>query len=93
MADEARDLLARFPAAPAPWDGVQHLWDHGRAPLRPDHPDHELAQVLLNGFLAELLCLTSALLLETLLARGFAASGRGNLNGRALAELLAQQPR
>jgi FkbM family methyltransferase len=89
VADEAKDLLARFPAAPAPWDGVQHLWDHGRAPLRPDHPDHELAQVLLNGFLAELPCLTPALL-ETLLARGFAARGRGNLNGRALAELLAR---
>ena len=92
VADEAKDLLARFPAEPAPWDGVQHLWDHGRAPLRSDHPDHELAQVLLNGFLAELPCLTPALL-ETLLARGFAARGRGNLNGRALAELLARSDR
>jgi FkbM family methyltransferase len=87
VAEEAVALLARFPAEPAPWDGVQHLWDHGRAPLRPDHPDHELAQVLLNGFLAELPCLTPALL-ETVLARGFAATARGDLSGRTLAQLL-----
>jgi FkbM family methyltransferase len=90
VADEAKDLLSRFPAEPAAWDGVQHLWDHGRAPLRPDHPDHELAQVLLNGFLAELPRLTPALL-ETLLARGFAATARGDFNGRALAELVARR--
>ena len=88
VADEAKDLLARFPAEPAPWDGVEHLWDCGRAPLRPDHPDHELAQVLLNGFLAELPGLTPGLL-KTLLARGFAAMGKGDLSGPALAQLLA----
>ena len=44
VAEEAKDLAARLPAEPAPWDNVQHLWDCGRAPERPDHPDHVLAQ-------------------------------------------------
>jgi len=89
VAEEAKSLLARFPAEPAPWDGVQHLWDHGRAPLRPDHPDHELAQLLLHGFLAELPCLEPALL-ATLLARGLAATGKGDLTGPVLAALMAR---
>ncbi len=38
VADEAAELATRFPAEPAPWDRVQHLWDFGRAPERPDHP-------------------------------------------------------
>jgi len=89
VAEEAAELLARVPTEPAPWDGVGHLWDHGRAPLRPDHPDHELAQVLLNGFLAELPRLPPALL-ASLLARGFAATARGDLSGHTLAGLLAR---
>ncbi len=74
VAEEATDLLARFPTEPARWDGVQHLWDCGRAPLRSDHPDHRLAQVLLHGFLAELPALPPALL-KVLLERGLAATG------------------
>jgi FkbM family methyltransferase len=91
VAEEAKHLLARFPAEPARWDGVQHLWDQGRAPLRPDHPDHDLAQVLLHGFLAELPCLAPELL-ATLLARAWAATGKGDLTGPGLAALLANAP-
>ena len=40
VAEEAKELAARFPAEPAPWDSVQHLWDCGRAPgaARPSRP-------------------------------------------------------
>ena len=87
VAEEASELLARFPPEPAPWHGVQHLWDHGRAPLRSDHPDHALAQVLLHGFLAELPCLPTALL-RRLLERGLAATAPGGLTPHAIASLL-----
>jgi FkbM family methyltransferase len=87
VAEEASELLARFPPEPAPWHGVQHLWDHGRAPLRPDHPDHALAQALLHGFLAELPCLPTALL-RRLLERGLAATTPGGLTAHAVVSLL-----
>jgi FkbM family methyltransferase len=45
VAEESKDLAARFPAEPAAWDSVKHLWDCGRAPERSDHPDYKLAQV------------------------------------------------
>jgi len=69
VADEAADLAGRLPKEPAPWDRVGHLWDCGRAPERPDHPDHALAQVLVQGFLAELPSLDPALL-RRLIERG-----------------------
>jgi len=69
VAEEAEDLAARFPAEPAPWDRVKHLWDCGRAPERADHPDHQLAQVLQQGFFAELPALDPALL-RRLIERG-----------------------
>src|SRR5581483_5238160 len=62
VAEEAAGLAARLPAQPAPWDRVQHLWDFGRAPERPDHPDHKLAQVLQQGLFAALPTLDPALL-------------------------------
>ena len=86
VAEEAKGLLERFPAEPARWDGVLHLWDCGRAPLRSDHPDHRLAQVLLHGFLAELPCLPMALI-ETLLERGLAATATEGSSAGAVAPL------
>jgi FkbM family methyltransferase len=62
VAEEETNLAQRFPAEPAPWDNVGHLWDCGRAPERPDHPDHKLAQALLQGFFATLPSLDPALL-------------------------------
>jgi FkbM family methyltransferase len=69
VAEEAKDLAARLPAEPAPWDTVKHLWDCGRAPERGDHPDHRLAQVLQQGFFAALPSLDPALL-RGLIERG-----------------------
>src|SRR5262245_3483889 len=69
VAEEAKELAARFPGQPAAWDVVKHLWDCGRAPERPDHPDHRLAQVLQQGLFAELPSLDPALL-RRLIERG-----------------------
>jgi FkbM family methyltransferase len=86
VADEAKELAARFPAEPASWEVVKHLWDCGRAPERADHPDHRLAQVLQQGLFAELPSLDRALL-RRLIERG--------LNGGPMSELLgtAEFPR
>ncbi len=62
VAEEETELAQRFPPEPAPWDRVGHLWDCGRAPERADHPDHKLAQILLQGFFAALPSLDPALL-------------------------------
>lgn len=69
VAEEASELAARFPAEPAPWDRVGHLWDCGRAPERADHPDHALAKLLMQGFFATLPSLDPALL-RRLIERG-----------------------
>jgi hypothetical protein len=53
---------------------VQHLWDCGRAPERPDHPDHALSKVLQTGFFAALPSLEPALI-ERLVACGLRATG------------------
>ena len=75
-------LAARFPAEPAAWDRVGHLWDCGRAPERPDHPDHKLAQVLLKGFLASLPSIEPRTL-ERLVSRGLQGASLGDLPGSA----------
>jgi FkbM family methyltransferase len=74
VAGEEAPLAARFPSEPAPWDRVQHLWDFGRAPERPDHPDHTLSKVLQAGLFAALPSLEPALI-ERLIARGLQATG------------------
>lgn len=54
VANEAAELLARFPASKLDWGAVEHLWDHGRAPQNSGHADHALALRLVEGFLARL---------------------------------------
>lgn len=54
VAEEAAALTERFPDRPAPWDAVRHLYEFGRAPDNPEHPDHALARALVAGFLATL---------------------------------------
>lgn len=54
VASEHGALKSRFPAVPAPWDRVGHLWDCGRAADRKDHPDRKLAEALIAGLFAEL---------------------------------------
>ena len=75
VAEEAKELAARLPAEPAPWDKVGHLWDCGRAPERADHPDHVLARTLLEGFFATLPSL-EPVLLRRIIERGM-NGGRG----------------
>src|SRR5215213_127086 len=69
VADEAAALKARFPAEPAPWDAVRHLYEFGRAPENPQHPDHALAKALAGACLAALPTLTPKAL-RALLAAG-----------------------
>jgi FkbM family methyltransferase len=94
VADEAAALAERFPPEPAPWDRVQHLWDCGRAPERPDHPDHALAKVLQAGLFAALPLLEPALL-QRLIAAGLAATKTGPFTPAVAASLLgtAEMPR
>lgn len=87
VAEEASDLAARFPEKPAAWDCVGHLWDCGRAPEKPDHPDHALAKLFVAGLMAKLPGLTTAEL-AALLRAGLAADGAGDVDGPALASLL-----
>jgi FkbM family methyltransferase len=54
VAEEDAALAKRFPSAPASWDAVRHLYEFGRAPDNPEHPDHALARALVGGFLAAL---------------------------------------
>jgi len=87
VADEETELAARFPAEPAPWDRVQHLWDYGRAPERANHPDHELAKVLLEGLFASLPSLPPALLRQ-LIERGRESAKGGPYAPAAASALL-----
>lgn len=76
LADEAAELAARFPAEPAPWDAVRHLYEFGRAPENPNHPDHALAKALVAGFVAELPRLGAGRLRALLEAGGAAEADR-----------------
>ncbi len=54
VAAEETELLARHPKQPASWGAVRHLYEFGRAPDNPQHPDHALARRLVSAFLASL---------------------------------------
>jgi hypothetical protein len=69
IANEHAALKVLLPDKPAAWDRVAHLWDCGRAPEKPDHPDHALAKALVSGLMAELPNLDAALLAR-LIERG-----------------------
>ena len=87
VASEARELRARLPIEPAPWDKVAHLWDEGRAPHNAGHGDHALAHTLEHGLLALLPGLDPALL-ETLIRRGLALATGTPLTPEHIARLL-----
>ena len=86
VAAEETELAARFPSEPAPWDRVGHLWDCGRAPDRPEHPDHALARTLIAGLMAELPSLEPAVL-HRLVARGLEATKADALSAATAATL------
>jgi FkbM family methyltransferase len=69
VAEEEAALLSRFPRTPAAWDAVRHLYEFGRAPENPAHPDHVLASKLVAAFLSRLPTL-NADQLSSLLAPG-----------------------
>ena len=54
VAEERPEIFARLPSERAPWDKVRHMYEIGRAPENPNHPDHALAQELARGFWASL---------------------------------------
>jgi FkbM family methyltransferase len=54
VAEEAPEIMARLPSERAPWDRVTHMYEIGRAPENPRHPDHGLAKELARGFWASL---------------------------------------
>ncbi|HEY1341528.1 MAG TPA: FkbM family methyltransferase [Bryobacteraceae bacterium] len=69
VAEEAVDVAARLPTERAPWDAVRHMYEIGRAPENPLHPDHALARRLAHGFWAMLPSVDRELVAE-MLARG-----------------------
>jgi FkbM family methyltransferase len=86
VAGEAANLKARFPAKPAAWDHVAHLWDCGQAATAVAHPDHALARTLVAGFLASLPAIDPTLL-HCLLERG-AAETKQPIDGTNLRDLM-----
>ncbi len=97
VANECAALKSRFPAAPAPWDRVAHLWDCGRAADRNDHPDRKLAELLISGLMADLprLAAEEPERLAQLVARGLEAPRLKADPKPALADLIGtcEQPR
>jgi FkbM family methyltransferase len=75
VAREHPDIFARLPSERAPWDKVRHMYEIGRAPENPHHPDHALAQELARGFWASLPYLDRNLIAE-LLSRARTGSRR-----------------
>ena len=68
VAQEHPEIMARLPSERAPWDSARHMYEIGRAPDNPRHPDHALAGELARGFWAMLPYLDPALI-AALLAR------------------------
>jgi FkbM family methyltransferase len=52
VAAECGDVLKQMPRERASWDAVTHLYEIGRAPENPSHPDFALADELARGFWA-----------------------------------------
>jgi FkbM family methyltransferase len=68
VAQEHPEIMMRLPSERAPWDAVRHMYEIGRAPDNPQHPDHALARELALGFWAMLPHLDASLI-AALLAR------------------------
>jgi FkbM family methyltransferase len=54
VAQECPDVFARLPSERVPWESARHMYEIGRAPENPLHPEHALAQELARGFWASL---------------------------------------
>jgi FkbM family methyltransferase len=66
VAEEAKDVAARFPRERTSWDSVRHMYEIGRAPENASHPEHALARILGKGFWASLPYLDRELLANVL---------------------------
>jgi FkbM family methyltransferase len=86
VAVEQSHLRDQFPAQPADWQTVAHLWDCGRVADAPDHPDRRLAEVLAAGLYAELPALPVDVLARVV-RRGLEALGERD-TAKAAAALL-----
>ena len=69
VAGEHPEIAARFDGARADWGAATHMYEIGRAPENPAHPDHALAAEVARGLWASQPLLAPALLAQ-LLARG-----------------------
>ncbi len=87
VAQEAADIAGRLPREPVDWNSAGHLYDLGRAPEQPDHPDHGLARALVRGLLAELPRLDPDVLLR-LLSRGAPVTEDGSAGIEKFQDLL-----
>jgi FkbM family methyltransferase len=59
-------VLAAMPRERAPWNAATHMYEIGKAPENPAHPDHELAREITKAFWAMLPRLDEALLVTLL---------------------------
>lgn len=66
VAADSSHLGSRLPAGQSPWDAVMHLWDCGKAPDAPAHPDHALARLLAGSGLTDFGEVASGEVLERL---------------------------
>jgi FkbM family methyltransferase len=73
VAQEEPELAAGLPSQRAAWTSVRHMYEIGRAPESPQHPDHALAQRLARGFWASLPYLDRDLIAEILRRAGRAS--------------------
>ena len=78
VAQEHPEIFAHIPSERAPWDSVRHMYEIGRAPENPLHPDHGLAQELARGFWASLPYLDRAVI-ASILTRARGLPGGHNL--------------
>ncbi len=78
VAQERPEILARLPSERADWHAVRHMYEIGRAPENPQHPDHALAKDLARGLWAQLPFLDAALIAQ-LLARARRITEPGEL--------------
>lgn len=69
VAGECTDILDKLPGERGDWGAVTHMYEIGRAPENPAHPDHRLAHEITRGFWASLPTLDASELAR-LLARG-----------------------
>jgi FkbM family methyltransferase len=66
VASEQKSILASVPRERAPWDSATHMYEIGKAPENPTHPDHPLAVELTRAFWAHLPRLDAELLASLL---------------------------